>query len=50
MKETLNELILSGFYNQSGITDQVKQLQHQILAQEISAFEAAEKIYQQFSR
>jgi LAO/AO transport system kinase len=50
MKETLNELILSGFYNQTGITDQIKQLQQQILAHEISAFEAAEKIYQQFSR
>jgi LAO/AO transport system kinase len=50
MKETLNELILSGFYNQSGITNQIKQLQQQILANEISAFEAAEKIYQQFSR
>lgn len=50
MKETLNELILSSFYNQSGITNQIKQLQQQILAHEISAFEAAEALFKEFGK
>jgi len=50
MKETLNELILSGFYNQSGITDQIILLQEQILAHEISAFEAAEALFHKFGK
>ena len=49
MKETLNELILSGFYSQQGFEGSVNQIKEAVLTQQMSAFEAAEKLYQQFS-
>ena len=50
MKETLNELILSGFYSQKGFEGSVNTIKEAVLTQQMSAFEAAEKLYQQFSR
>jgi LAO/AO transport system kinase len=50
MKETLNELILSGFYSQQGFEGSVNTIKEAVLTQQMSAFEAAEKLYQQFSR
>jgi LAO/AO transport system kinase len=50
MKETLNELILSGFYSQKGFEGSVNTIKDGVLTQQMSAFEAAEKLYQQFSR
>lgn len=50
MKETLNELILSGFYSQQGFEGSVNTIKEGVLTQQMSAFEAAEKLYQQFSR
>jgi LAO/AO transport system kinase len=50
MKETLNELILSGFYAQAGFDLQLNAIKKAVFSQEMSAFEAAEKLYQQFSR
>ncbi|MCF8407929.1 MAG: methylmalonyl Co-A mutase-associated GTPase MeaB [Crocinitomicaceae bacterium] len=50
MKETLNELILSGFYSQKGFEGSVNTIKEGVLTQQMSAFEAAEKLYQQFSR
>jgi len=45
MQETLNELILSGFYAQAGFDIQLNAIKQAVLSQEMSAFEAAEKLY-----
>jgi LAO/AO transport system kinase len=45
MQETLNELILSGFYAQAGFDIQLNAIKQAVLSQQMSAFEAAEKLY-----
>jgi LAO/AO transport system kinase len=48
MKETLNELILSGFYSQSGFEIKYEKIKQAISSQQMSAFEAAEELYRDF--
>lgn len=48
MKETLNELILSGFYSQSGFENKYEKIKQAISSQQMSAFEAAEELYRDF--
>jgi LAO/AO transport system kinase len=48
MKETLNELILSGFYSQKGFDNHMDRMKEAISLQQMSAFEGAEEIYRKF--
>jgi hypothetical protein len=48
MKETLNELILSGFYSQSGFENKYEKIKQAISSQQMSAFEGAEELYRDF--
>ncbi len=50
MKETLNELILSGFYSQKGFEGSVNTIKEAVLTQQMSAFEAAEAVYLKFGK
>jgi LAO/AO transport system kinase len=50
MQETLNELILSGFYSQQGFEGNLEKIKEAVLTQQLSAYEAAEQLYQHFSR
>jgi LAO/AO transport system kinase len=50
MKETLNELILSGFYAQAGFDIQLNAIKQAVLSQEMSAFEAAEALFKEFGK
>ncbi|MFM7662580.1 MAG: methylmalonyl Co-A mutase-associated GTPase MeaB [Bacteroidota bacterium] len=50
MKETLNELVLSNFYRKPGFEDNFNQIKQAISTQKISAFEAAEELYNLFSK
>jgi LAO/AO transport system kinase len=50
MKETLNELVLSGFYSQSGFENKYEKIKQAISSQQMSAFEAAEMLYLTFGK
>jgi len=50
MQETLNELILSGFYAQAGFDIQLNAIKQAVLSQEMSAFEAAEALFKEFGK
>lgn len=50
MKETLNELILAGFYSQKGFEASLITIKEAVLTQRMSAFEAAEAVYLKFGK
>jgi LAO/AO transport system kinase len=50
MKETLNELILAGFYSQQGFEGSLNTIKEAVLTQKLSAFEAAEEMYLKFGK
>ncbi len=50
MKETLNELILLGFYSQSGFKNKYEKIKQELYSQQLSAFEAAEHLYLEFRK
>jgi LAO/AO transport system kinase len=50
MKETLNELILAGFYSQQGFEGSLNTIKEAVLTQKLSAFEAAEAMYLKFGK
>lgn len=50
MKETLNELILAGFYSQQGFEGSLNTIKEAVLTQQMSAFEAAEAVYLKFGK
>ena len=50
MKETLNDLVLSGFYSQSGFENKYEKIKQALSSQQMSAFEAAEMLYLTFGK